>query len=373
MHPTMARFPRTLAHAVVAFASTVCCAPRGQSGERAGSGQGQSAPGRMPPDPQSAGVGDDSPDHAVDSGEVEAAQTHASPVTPDLCKQYSYDGYGVASPFKCSLCETGMLEPNCPTTRACVHRSSTPMLYRNGWDHSWRVFADGKGKSSCTNGPRFSDELEVVLAKERLSEADISCAVVNRIPEIAGALDGWMHIRVPDADGRAAPVAISPLDVEDARYRARARFSEEQARFFRDSREDPVFSDLERSKMTSSTFLQPTLRVVEDHVSRSSGVVEQMRLFVLFSPESAKVFVLDGSFTASADDAPESGMIDFERKRASILVPWLQSLGISEVRFLPRDACLIPDELGGRHWYRVSFPAKNGANDAAPRPRAPIR
>ena len=310
----------------------------------------------------------DAPDDAVDSAAVEAAQMHASPVTPELCKQYSYDGYGVVSPFRCALCEKGMLEPNCPTSRACVHRASTPILYRNDWDHSWRVFADGRGKSPCTKGPRFPDELEVVLAEEGLTEADISCTVVNRIPESAGAVDGWIRIRVPDADGRAAPVAISPLDVEGARYRARARFSEEQARFFRDSREDPVFSDLERSKMTSSTFLQPTIRVVEDYVTRTFDIVEQVRLFVLFSPESEKVFVLDGSFKVRADDAPESGMIDFERKQASVLVPWLQSIGVSEVRFPPLDACLVPAELGGRHWYRVSFPAQAGA---APRSRAP--
>lgn len=372
------RSRRTLAHAVVVLAFAVCCGPRGQTGPRANTGEEQSGPGSAPSAPEPRGVVADAPDDGVDSAAVEAAQMHASPVTPDLCKQYSLAGYGDVSPFRCSLCEKGMLAPNCPTARACVcptaracvHRASTPLLYRNDWDHSWRVFADGRGKSPCTNGPRFPDELEVVLAEEGLSEADISCTIVSWIPEIAGAVDGWMRVRVPDADGRAAPAAISPLDVEDALYRARARFSEPHARMLRDERHDPVFSKLERSKMTSSTFLQPTLRIVEDYVSRRFDVVKQMRLFVLFSPESAKVFVLDGSFMVSADDAPENGMIDFERRQASILVPWLQSIGVSDVRFSLLDACLVPDELGGRHWYRVSFPAKNGA---APRARAPSR
>ena len=240
-----------------------------------------------------------------------------------------------------------------------MHLSATPVLYRDGWDHSWLVFASPNRASSCTNGPEPADELKLVLAQEGLTEVDVSCRLGDYVPGLLGADNYWKQILITPDRSSPRPEAISPAGVEDALNRARARFGEAAANGRRVQHEQPVFSDFDRAAMKHATFEQPTLRVVEDYREWGLGTLQQVRLFVLYSRESSTVFVLDGSYEVSVDDAPLDDMTDFERQKAAILVPWLRSLGITSVRFPVRDACLIPDELGGRHWYHVSFADKD--------------
>ena len=334
---------------------SLCCAPRGEppaeplalpqqasaaSGPRAGANRREGA-------------------EAADESRARptAVGGEASPIDQALCEQYSYAGWNDSRRFKCSICEPQALEPKCPTARPCVHRSSTPILFRNGWQHFWRIINMPHEDHPCTNGPAPADELKVVLAAEGLTEVDISCTLVDWVPALVGAGESWKNLRIKPDRALAKPPTISPEQVDEALYRARARFSEEQARWLRRSPHEPVFSNAEREKMVGSTFLQPTLRVIEDNEERGVDGATRTRIFVLYSPESSKVYVLDGSYERSSFDAP-GGTIEFERKQASILVPWLRSMAIKNVRFPVSSACLIPDELGGRHWYHVSFAAK---------------
>lgn len=274
---------------------------------------------------------------------------------PLRCEDYSGEE---PRSFECAYCERQPDEvSDCPGPDACVYASSWAVLSKNGWRHVWPFFyTPGR---PCVKDGIAARELPKVLALEGLSEVDVSCRLMGWAPSLFGADLEWKEVAVTPEPGHPRPSATSPTGAQRELYLTRVRVLSKDEADWHERPRKQLFSEEERASMTASTFLQPTLRVVESERWKGDPT-RRVRFFVLYSPESSKVYTFDASYTVSEADLDANtvgprDIIDFERDKAAPLGRWLRSLGVESVRFPVNAACWIPDDLGGKRWYHLSF------------------
>lgn len=297
-------------------------------------------------------------------GSASADVTTPSPATAEPARvdlpSFSCEDYSAsAHKLECSWCE---IDPNprdrCPGPAACMFQSSTGLLVRGGWDHFWRL---GVGGSCNEEAPHLRD-LRTIANLEGLELIDTSCELVDYVPTSFDADAEWKEVRVVHDPKREPPSAMTPSAADREVLQAEMRWynlPEEEASIMHDA----LFTADEIARMTETTFLQPSIRVLADEPG-TDNPSRRLRHFVVYSPESSRVYVLDASYEAPRSEVfrgsfkfPEA-VVEFERGQLGPLTKLLQSLPIDHVRFPVRRSCSIPDELGGKRWYPLSFRSK---------------
>ncbi|MFK8002905.1 MAG: hypothetical protein AB8H86_25275 [Polyangiales bacterium] len=211
-----------------------------------------------------------------------------------------------------------------------------------GWRHHYRFEITGSGARAQA---RFAAGLAYVLAEEGATSALGHCSVATRMPEFY-QLDHHAVVEVPPSAGEPAsrrPVPIRPV-VANAHLQSEYAFIDIEG-----AESMAWFTPAELEQMTGSTFEDPRVR----HISGWRMVGDARRsldLLVVFSPESAEVYVLERTRELPLDEY-QARREELRQSDEEALVEFLQSLGVARVSFAPEAACQIPESFGGHEWW----------------------
>ncbi len=233
-------------------------------------------------------------------------------------------------------------------------------LWEPGWDHHW-AFDYGDPEGPIRRGAaddlvwmqRLEAGVRYALATEGAASATGACGLAAMMPILFGAPQGYFRINVPTDGSGEAPTAITPEEANarlQAAYAAIGFVTETPRVFF-----DPPIA----ARMTQETMLQPVLTRRGAVVTDPDGQVHEALVFVLFSPESRRVYVLDRSSAHPAEE-PDQVVRQRDIDHQAALLRMLASLGESPIAFAADAACAIPEPLGGAPYRALSPPWQPG-------------
>lgn len=247
-------------------------------------------------------------------------------------------------------------EARCPQGEgACVNEFDFAVfVYAPDWGHHY-VLDYGSSSSPIREGEvpapvwmqRVEQGVRHILAEEEATAARGRCGLAGMMPTLYGAPRGYFEVNLPPGQGEA-PEPVTPQEANaqlQAAYREIGYDTEIERRFF----DDPTMA-----RMTADTFRQPVVTRRGAFVGGEEATNEAL-LFVVFSPESRKVYVLDRSGEHPTEETDQEIRARQLENQAALL-RFLSDIGESPVAFAADTACEIPEVVGGAVWRPLSPP-----------------
>lgn len=249
------------------------------------------------------------------------------------------------------------LEARCPDVAgACVNEHEFEVYVTSPeWDHHYVLpYADDGSaiRDGATNDMQWMQRLEQgvrhALAQEEATEAHGRCGLAAMMPVLFGAPRGFYRVPVPPQQDDTTAEAVTPAEANgilQATY-TRVGFAEGATRRF--------FDDATMARMTGDTLNQPIV-TRRGALVTTGDTVQEALLFVLFSAESQRTYVLDRT---SEHPVEEEDLVIRQRQvdNQAAVLRWLSAIGETEVGFTADAACEIPEPIGGRIWRELATP-----------------
>ncbi|MGE3636552.1 MAG: hypothetical protein AB7P00_42000 [Sandaracinaceae bacterium] len=224
-----------------------------------------------------------------------------------------------------------------------------------GWDHHYRLDLNdenGAIRRGAETDLDWMRHLEAgvrdVLAEEAATSAVGHCGLAGEMPALYGAPNGYFRVPIPTVAEGEPPAPVTPAQANDTLQAAYTRIgypTDSPRTFF----EGPLLS-----RMTATTFLQPIVTRRGAFLGDGTTVKEAL-VFVVFSPESSRVYVLDRSREFPPGE-PEQTVRQRQLDDQAALLRLLSGIGESPIAFAADTACEIPELVGGRPWRLLSPP-----------------